>query len=192
MQTVSRFCVPPPPTYPTSVFEEGSLWFSLMTSVFAGLLQLAAMTLTFPGKEKACPVWDSCALVSRLGKGTQSQCTFLALEAWCEPVPGWLMACLGLASSLLVCDVEIQGHHSGTVNQKMQSCTCLLLGWGRQVYEYLWLRLRPHPSPDPSIQGLASLCQLCSPHAAQGPATGGIGCLGFHLPASKPFRRVFL
>lgn len=33
---------------------------------------------------------------------------------------------------------------------------------------------------------------LCSPHAAQGPAAGGIGFLGFHLSATKHFRRVFL
>lgn len=39
-----------------------------------------------------------------------------------------------------------------------------------------------------TIQGLASLCQAVSPHAAQGPAAGGIGCLGFHLSASKHFR----
>lgn len=34
--------------------------------------------------------------------------------------------------------------------------------------------------------------KLCSPHAAQGPAAGGIGYLGFHLTATKHFREVFL
>lgn len=79
-------------------------------------MQQNPMTLTLQEKEKVCPILDSYVLVSRFGKGINSQCTFLALAAKCEPLPRWLIDCPGLASSLLVCDMGTQDHHFDTMS----------------------------------------------------------------------------
>lgn len=96
------------------------------------------------------------------------------------------MDCPGHASSLLMCDMETQGHHSGTMGQDMLSCTHLLLA-AIEIFMAETQILTKFNALDltvedaTTIQGLASLCQ-----AVFSPRCSGSSCWRHWLPGLPP------